>query len=163
MEKWQLANKFSDSKVGCDGNTLLPAKKELKNSLFFFFFLIKNVLPKNFATFSNVFKAKESPRVTFECRKRVSQPEFIDQDLQINMIMSYLEIKILFHKLTDFEKKLVAFPLLDSCLSAEMRIVRFRGIVKNCALAKVEIKLFWHTRHPMINESRDLVGDIPSP
>ena len=120
LEKWQLANKFSDSKVGCDGNTLLPAKKELKNSPFFFFFLIKNVLPKNFATFSNVFKAKESPRVTFECRKRVSQPEFIDQDLQINMIMSYLEIKILFHKLTDFEKKLVAFPLLDSCLSAEM-------------------------------------------
>ena len=36
MEKWQSANKFSDSKVDCDGNTLLPAKKELKISLFFF-------------------------------------------------------------------------------------------------------------------------------
>ena len=40
-EKWLLANKFSVSKVGCDGNTLLSAKKELKNSLFFF--LIKNL------------------------------------------------------------------------------------------------------------------------
>ena len=35
--------------------------------------------------------------------------------------------------------------------------------MKNCARAKVEIKLFWHTRHPMINESRNLVGEIPSP
>ena len=34
LEKWQLANKFSASKVECDGNTLLSAKKELKFSLF---------------------------------------------------------------------------------------------------------------------------------
>ena len=93
---------------------------------FTIFFYINNVLVKNFATFSNmfklsnIFKAKESPRVTFERRKRVSQPEFTDQDLQINMIMWYLEIKIFFHKLIDFEKKLVTFPLFNSCLLAEM-------------------------------------------
>ena len=55
LEKWQLANKFSDSKVGCDGNTLLPAKKELKNSLFFFFFKSKMYFLKtlqHLATFS---------------------------------------------------------------------------------------------------------------
>ena len=46
LEKWQLANKFSVSKVDCDGNTLLFAKKELKISLFF---KINNVFVKNFA------------------------------------------------------------------------------------------------------------------
>ena len=35
--------------------------------------------------------------------------------------MSYLEIKIFFHKLVDFEKKLVTFPLFNSgYISAEM-------------------------------------------
>ena len=42
--------------------------------------------------------------MTFEDRKRVSQLEFRDQDLQIKMIMSYLEIKIFFHQLVNFEK-----------------------------------------------------------
>ena len=44
LEKWQLANEFSVSKVNCDGNTLLPAKKEWKIS-----FKINNALVKNFA------------------------------------------------------------------------------------------------------------------
>ena len=35
MEKWQLANKFSDSKVDCDSNTLLLAKKIWKFDYFF--------------------------------------------------------------------------------------------------------------------------------
>ena len=30
--------------------------------------------------------------------------------------MSYLEIRIFFHKLVDFEKELVTFPLFNSCL-----------------------------------------------
>ena len=47
MEKWELANKFSVSKVDCDGNTLLSACKELKISLFEK--KINNVLVKNFA------------------------------------------------------------------------------------------------------------------
>ena len=34
LEKLQLANRFSASKVDCDGNTLLTAKQELKISLF---------------------------------------------------------------------------------------------------------------------------------
>ena len=57
----------------------------------------------------------------FWAYKRVSQPEFTDQDLFINMIMSYLEIKIFFHKLFDFEKKLVIFHfLIPAYISAEM-------------------------------------------
>ena len=39
---------------------------------------------------------KESPRVTFERTKRVSEPEFTNKDLQIKMIMSYLEINTSF-------------------------------------------------------------------
>ena len=35
LEKWQLANEFSVSKVNWDANKLLSAKKELKISLFF--------------------------------------------------------------------------------------------------------------------------------
>ena len=82
--------------------------------------------------------------------KRVSQPEFTDQDLYINMILSYLEINIFFHNLVNFEKKLLTFPLFNFYLY----IIRNDPcIVKNCALTKVEI---------MINESRDLVGEIPS-
>ena len=42
--------------------------------------------------------------MTFDDRKRASQLEFRDQDLQINMIMSNLEIKIFFHLLVNFEK-----------------------------------------------------------
>ena len=157
LEKWQLANKFSDSKVGCDGNTLLPAKKELKNSLFFF--LIKNVLPKNFATFSNVFKAKESPRVTFECRKRVSQPEFYRPGFtdKYDHVISWN--KDFVSQVNWLRKKTSGFSTFRFLLISRNDL----WIMKNCARAKVEIKLFWHTRHPMINESRDLVGDIPSP
>ena len=47
LGKRQLANKFSASKVDCDGNTLLSAKIELKFSLFFL--KINNVLVKTFA------------------------------------------------------------------------------------------------------------------
>ena len=52
--------------------------------------------------------------------------------------MSYLEIKICFHDLTDFEKKLVTFPLFNSCLYISRNDP---WIVKLCALGKVEIKL----------------------
>ena len=59
--------------------------------------------------------------MTFERTKRVSQPEFTDQDLQINMIMPYLEIKIFFHKLVEFEKKIVIFHFsIPAYISAEM-------------------------------------------
>ena len=68
--------------------------------------------------------------------------------------MSYLEIKIFFHKLIDFEKKLVTFPLFNSCLYISRNDP---WIVKKCALAKVE------SRDHMINESRDSVGEIISP
>ena len=54
--------------------------------------------------------------------------------------MSYLEIKIFFHKLVDFEKKLVTFSLFNSCLYISRNDP---WIVKNCALAKVE-KNFLH-------------------
>ena len=54
--------------------------------------------------------------------------------------MSYLEIKIFFHKLIDFEKKLVTFPLFNSCLYISRNDP---WIVKKCALAKVEKKLFF--------------------
>ena len=68
LEKWQLANKFFASKVNCDGNTLLSAKKELKNS---FFFLNQpctcyKVRSCKLIIVSNILKAKESPCVTFE-------------------------------------------------------------------------------------------------
>ena len=43
LEKWQLAEKFSFSKVNCDGNTLSSAKKKKKKEK------INNVLAKNFA------------------------------------------------------------------------------------------------------------------
>ena len=46
LEKWQLPSKFSVSRFDCDGNTLLPAKKELKVSLFKK--RINNALIKNF-------------------------------------------------------------------------------------------------------------------
>ena len=75
--------------------------------------------------------------------------------------MSYLEIKIFFHKLVDFEKKLVTFSLFNSCLYISRNDP---WIVKNCALTKVEIKLcFCISRDNMVNESRDSVGEIPSP
>ena len=38
LEKWQLANKFSVSKVDCDSNTLLSANKRVED----FRFLKKN-------------------------------------------------------------------------------------------------------------------------
>lgn len=43
LEQWQLTNKFSVRKVNCDGNTLLPAKRELT-----LFFKTNKVLAKNF-------------------------------------------------------------------------------------------------------------------
>ena len=53
--------------------------------------------------------------------------------------MSYLEIKIFFHKLVDCEKKLVTFPLFNSFL----RFSRSDPwIVKSCALTKVEMNPF---------------------
>ena len=73
--------------------------------------------------------------------------------------MSYLEIKIFFHKLVDFEKKLVNFPLFHSCLYASRNDP---WIVKNSALAKVEKNLFCISRDHMINESRKSVGEIIS-
>ena len=54
--------------------------------------------------------------MTFEGSKRVIKLEITDQDLQINMIISYLEIKIFFDKLGDFENELVTFPLFNFCL-----------------------------------------------
>ena len=54
--------------------------------------------------------------MTFEGSKGVIKLEFTDQDLLINMIISYLEIKIFFHKLVHFEKELVTFPLFNFCL-----------------------------------------------
>ena len=90
---------------------------------------------------SNILKAKESPRVTFARTKRVSQAYFTDQDFLINIIMSYLEIKIFFHKLVDFEKQLVTFSLFNFCLYISRNDP---WIVKNCTLAKVEIEVFLH-------------------
>ena len=119
LENWQLGNKFSVSKVDCDRNTLLLGKKSsgfhyfLKNNNKVF---VKKLLSWKLIIVSNILKAKESPRLTFTRTKRVSQPEFSEKDLYINMIMSYLEIKIFFHKLVDFEKKLVTFSLFNSCL-----------------------------------------------
>ena len=54
--------------------------------------------------------------------------------------MLCLELKIFFHKLVDLEKKLVTYPLFNSCL--HIRKID-PWIVKNCALAKVEIKLLF--------------------
>ena len=54
--------------------------------------------------------------------------------------MLCLEIKIFFYKLVDLEKKLVTFPLFNSCLYISKNDP---WIVKNCALAKVEIKLLF--------------------
>ena len=65
----------------------------------------------------------------FACTKPVSQPEYGDQDFYINMIISCLEIKIFFHKLVDFEEKLVTLSLFNSCLY----ISRNTWNVKNCA------------------------------
>ena len=68
LEKWQLANEFSVTKVDCDGNTLLlgmmehcSAKKVLKISLFFFkstmYLLLWNIggMHGIFLSFSKVF------------------------------------------------------------------------------------------------------------
>ena len=56
-------------------------KKRVKD--FLIFSKINDSLVKNFALVRvcNILKSKESPRVTFERTKRVSQPEFTDQDL----------------------------------------------------------------------------------
>ena len=54
--------------------------------------------------------------------------------------MSHLEIKIFFHKLADLTK-LVTFPLFKSSLYISRNDP---WIVKNYALAKVEITLFLH-------------------
>ena len=51
--------------------------------------------------------------------------------------MLCLEINIFFHKLVDLEKELVTFPLFNSCLYITKNDP---WIVKNCTLAKVEIK-----------------------
>ena len=100
QQKWQLANKFFASKVNCGGITLLPAQKELKISLFFLnqHCNCQKLCSCKLDIDSNILKSKESPRVTFERTKRVSQPEFTDQNLWIKIIMSYLEIKIFFYK-----------------------------------------------------------------
>ena len=74
--------------------------------------------------------------------------------------MLYLEIKIFFHKLVDLEKKLVTFPLFNFCLYISKNDP---WIEKNCALAKMEILFAYHMHDHMINESADLVGEIPSP
>ena len=61
QKKLQLANKFSVSKVDFAGNTLLPEKKELKFSLFFFnqqcTYLLKTLLLKLIIV-SSIVKAK---------------------------------------------------------------------------------------------------------
>ena len=54
--------------------------------------------------------------------------------------MLCLEIKIFFYKLVDLEKKLVTFPLFNSCLYISKNDT---WIVKNCALVKVEMKLLF--------------------
>ena len=74
--------------------------------------------------------------------------------------MPYLEIKIFFHKLVDFEKKLVTFSLFNCCLYISRDDP---WIVKNCAPAKVEISFFYISRDHIINESRESVGEIFSP
>ena len=58
----------------------------------------------------------------------------------MNKIMLCVEIKIFFYKLVDLENKLVTFPLFNSCLYISKNDP---WIVKNCALAKVEIKLLF--------------------
>ena len=58
--KWELANKFSVSKVDCDSNILLSACKELKISLFeekTTMYLLKNSSCQ-LNIVSNTFKAK---------------------------------------------------------------------------------------------------------
>ena len=83
LEKWQLTNKFSLSKVDCDGKTLLSAKKELKISLLFLNqqCTYQKLCSCKLLIVSNILKAKESPQVTFERTKRVSHPEFTDRNL----------------------------------------------------------------------------------
>ena len=89
LEKWQLANTFSVTKVNCDGNTLLSAKKDLR---FHHLLKISNKPVRKLCSCKlNIvritFKSKESPRMAFEHMNRYSQPEFTYQDLQIKMIM----------------------------------------------------------------------------
>ena len=82
LEKWQLANKFSVSKVNCDGNTLPSVCKKRVDDFTIFFksamYLLKT-LPCKLNTVSNILKSKESPRMTFELAKSVNHPEFTDQ------------------------------------------------------------------------------------
>ena len=109
LEKWQLSN-FFVSKINCDSNTHLSAKKSWRFHYFLksTMYLLKLCYYK-LNILSNILKPKESPRMTSERKKRVSQPEFTDQVLQIKMVMSFLEIKILFHKYVDLKKKISDF------------------------------------------------------
>ena len=84
MEKWQLANKFSVSKVNCDGNTLPSVCKKRVDDFTIFFksamYLLKT-LPCKLNTVSNILKSKESPRVTFEYQSdRIYRPGFIHEN-----------------------------------------------------------------------------------
>ena len=78
---------------------------------------------------SNILKVKESPRLTFERTKSVSQPRFIDK-----YVMSWNK------DLLSQVSWLVTFPLFNSCLYISKNDP---WIVKNCALAKVQIKLLF--------------------
>ena len=81
--KIQLANRFFLSQVNCDGITLFFAQKELKISLFSLKqqCTCQKICSCKLDIVSNILKSKESPRVTFERTKRVSQPKFTDQNL----------------------------------------------------------------------------------
>ena len=83
LEKWQWANRFFLSQVNCYGITHFSAQKELKISLFFLNqqCTCQKLCSCKLDIVSNILKSKESPRVTLERSKRVSQPEFTGQDL----------------------------------------------------------------------------------
>ena len=106
LEKWQLANEFSVSKVSCDLYTLLSAKKQLKNSLLFF----KNLLVftcKCTCIPSRNFWAYEKGQSA-----RIYRPKFIYKN---DHVISW--IKDLLSQASWLEKKkLVTFSLINFCL-----------------------------------------------
>ena len=65
---------FSVSKVNCDGNTLFVHTKGVEDFSIFFKSTMRVLKPLL------LLKSKKFPRVFFERTKRVSQPEFTDQN-----------------------------------------------------------------------------------
>ena len=65
---------FSLSKVNCDGNTLFVRTKGVEDFSIFFKSTMHWLKPLL------LLKSKKFPRVFFERTKRVSQPEFTDQN-----------------------------------------------------------------------------------